>query len=176
MENLTKNKILELIPLLDKNEDSFLILMLKLKTKKIEEFVASKVSVTHKEKEYAKTLCRSAVRAAIKDYGLKQKLVDAGNMLSRVSNCDNCKHAIEGSLIMSGKTYTTYSDNPDSQVCKNCERKSALICGKISEVESYLAKQYDYVTRNAITDEVIKMKSIIVKLNQKLKDYDASKH
>jgi hypothetical protein len=158
-----KEIINSLIEKLHKDEDLFLILLLKEKLNKPND---NKINLSNYSFSHTTMTLKKVLRKRIFDDDLYlQKLYKlTGNY-----NCDECKHHIEKSYQGYGRysfLTTTYKGfNGDSDVCNSCMDRNQKILNLIKIKEDEIEEQINIV----ITDDIVKLKYILNTLKEKIR-------
>jgi len=167
------DKINELIPMLNAEDDLLLIQMLEQKKqciKKVMQTNTYNVHISANQFRFAK----ESLQRILNDYLLHEhpssKLID--KMRCVIENkCYKCKHSV-GWKVGNSKTHThtvQYYDK-NNNTCKSCQRRTNILQDKIDNFNEMIHNSINSI----LTDDIINLKSIILILQKKL--YDKKEH
>ncbi len=167
--NLKIEKIKELLLLLDEKEDTLLIYMLKAITTKNEVEYLSKHSITPKEIARAEVGLRRTVGDFISREDKYSIKID--KIIHRTANCSNCKYSIDiryESVHLGNEYCGTYKNKDNTDRCDRCDKKGCKLFDIMEKRAEENSRSISKTFEN--NKELIEMKTIINKINYKLKN------
>lgn len=162
------SKITDIVNLMDKNKDWFIIGLLKEYCNEKEQYILSKISINEFEKRNARIGIERTVNSWIDKEINENKYRNKCNKI--IPNCESCKYSTIRTFkhdyfgVSETISYNDWDEN--SNVCNSCLRRSDILHDKIHKIEEDIKNKY----MNVITDDVIELKALMNKIKNKIKD------